>query len=69
MAGANIFKFFINTHPDSVFQKPFSIHSIFNERPYSIGFKSQKMKRIFDSGIQTMKKNGSYQQIVDNYLE
>jgi len=65
----NIFKYFVKTHTESMFQKPFSVHYIFNERPYSIGFKSKEMKDIFDAGIQTMKDSGSYQVIVDNYLQ
>lgn len=64
----NIFKYFVRTHKDTLFNKPFTIHYIFNERPYSIGFKSKKLKDVFDKAIHTMKENGSYQLVLDNYL-
>jgi len=65
----NIFKYFINTHSDSIYSKPFSVHYIFDERPYSIGFKSEQLRNTFDAGIKAMKDSGSYQVIVDNYLQ
>lgn len=65
----NIFKYFLKYKSDGVFTKPFKVHYIFNERPYSIGFKSEKMRDIFDTGIQSMKEDGSYQLILDNYLQ
>lgn len=65
----NIFKYFINTHSDSIYSKPFSVHYIFNERLYSIGFKSEELRNVFDAGIKTMQENGSYQVIVDNYVQ
>ena len=64
----NIFKYFIKTHSSPLFNKPFTLHYIFNERPYSVGFKSKELKDTFDKAIQTMKENGSYQIVLDNYL-
>lgn len=64
----NIFKYFIKNNKDGIFNKPFSVHYIFNERPYSIGFKSESIRDIFDTGVQAMKENGSYQLVLDNYL-
>jgi polar amino acid transport system substrate-binding protein len=64
----NIFKYFVKTHREALFNKPFTLHYIFNERPYSVGFKSEALKDTFDKAIQTMKENGSYQLVLDNYL-
>ncbi|MEW6991321.1 substrate-binding periplasmic protein [Colwelliaceae bacterium 6441] len=64
----NIFKYFIKNNSDGLFTKPFTVHYIFNERSYSAGFKSEKIRDAFDAGIQLMKENGTYQLIHDNYL-
>jgi len=64
----NIFKYFISTHSDSIYSKPFSVHYVFGERSYSIGFKSEMLRDTFDAGIKSMKESGSYQVIIDNYL-
>lgn len=64
----NIFKYFIKTNNKTLFNKPFTLHYIFNERPYSVGFKSEKVKDTFDKAIHSMKENGSYQLVIDNYL-
>lgn len=65
----NIFKYFVKTHKSPLFNKPFTVHYIFNERPYSVGFKTEKLKNMFDNAIDTMKENGSYQLVLDNYLK
>ena len=64
----NIFKHFIKYNNGDVYTKPFTVHYIFKERPYSVGFKSEEIRNKFDTGIQMMKENGSYQLIIDNYL-
>ncbi len=64
----NIFKYFIKHHNEELFNKPYTIHYIFDERPYSAGFRSKEMRDKFEQGIEVIKANGSYQQIIDNYL-
>ena len=64
----NIFKFFVKSHNEAIFNKQYKIHYIFNERPYSVGFKSEKLKNIFDQNINTLKDIGRYQLIFDEYL-
>jgi polar amino acid transport system substrate-binding protein len=64
----NIFKYFVKTHKNVLFNKPFTLHYIFNERPYSVGFKSEEIRDTFDNSIKMMKENGSYQMVLDNYL-
>ncbi len=65
----NIFKYFIKHSESSIYNKPFNVHYIFNERPYSAGFRSKEIRDQFDQGIQQMRENGSYQLIIDNYLQ
>lgn len=64
----NIFKWFLKHQNDVIYNKPFTVHYIFNEREYSIGFKSKEVRDKFDQGIQMMRESGSYQVIIDNYL-
>ena len=64
----NIFKYFIKHQSKNFSIKPVSFHYIFNERRYSAGFKSKEIRDKFDQNIQIMRANGSYQLIVDNYL-
>ncbi|GAA6205412.1 transporter substrate-binding domain-containing protein [Thalassotalea sp. SU-HH00458] len=64
----NIFKYFVKTQKNPLFNKPYTVHYIFNERPYSVGFKSNELKETFDKGIETIKENGTYQLVIDNYL-
>lgn len=64
----NIFKYYMKHRQQSFYTKPFTVHYIFNERPYSLGLKSKKTVKEFDKNIQLMKENGSYQLILDNYL-
>ena len=64
----NIFKYFVKTQKNLLFNKPFTFHYIFNKRPYSVGFKSKELKDVFDKGMETIKENGSYQFVIDNYL-
>ena len=65
----SIFKYFIheNRHK-KMYQKPFTIHYIFNQRNYSAGFDSKQSRDIFDKGIEMIKESGEYQYILDNYL-
>lgn len=64
----NIFEYFIKSHTDSIFTKPYNIHYIFKERYYSAGFKSEEIRNAFDQGMKRIKDNGSYQMIRDSYL-
>lgn len=64
----NIFKYMVKHYGEQYFVKPFSVHYIFNERNYSIGFKSKSVKDKFDSGVKYLQESGSYQVIMDNYL-
>lgn len=64
----NIFKHFIKTTNDKRFQKPFRVHYIFKPRHYSAGFRDEALRDKFDHGIKRMKDDGSYQKIIDNYL-
>lgn len=65
----NIFKHFIKTSNDRRFNKAFNIHYIFNERNYSAGFRNETIAKDFDAAIAELKANGSYQEILDNYLK
>jgi polar amino acid transport system substrate-binding protein len=65
----NIFKYFMKTHSSGRYSQAFNVHYIFNERPYSAAFKLEKNRDLFDEGIKLIKKQGTYQSIMDKYLE
>ncbi|XQW86291.1 substrate-binding periplasmic protein [Thalassotalea piscium] len=64
----NIFKSYLRRYADSDLAKPFKVHYIFDERPYSAGFRSEALRDTFDASIKEMRANGTYQLIVDKYL-
>ncbi|GHE77427.1 substrate-binding periplasmic protein [Thalassotalea profundi] len=64
----NIFKAYLKSHANSDLTKPFKVHYIFSERPYSAGFRGKEMRDIFDENIKKMRENGTYQLILDKYL-
>ncbi|WP_448564165.1 substrate-binding periplasmic protein [Thalassotalea ganghwensis] len=63
----NIFKYYLQSHPDRELAKPFKLHYIFGERPYSVGFRSKEIRDVFDKNIQKMRENGTYQLIMEKY--
>jgi len=64
----NIFKWFIKNAHEALYSKPFSVHYIFDEKNYSVGFKSKDIRDKFNQGIQKMREDGSYQMIIDSYF-
>ncbi|NQZ23069.1 MAG: transporter substrate-binding domain-containing protein [Colwellia sp.] len=65
----NIFKYFLEHGNSARYSQPVKVHYIFNERQYSAAFKSEQIRNLFDQGIKTMREEGSYQIIVDKYLD
>jgi len=65
----NIFKYLLKHNTTGRSSQPFKVHYIFNERQYSAAFKLEKNRDVFDQGIKTMKEQGTYQIIVDKYLD
>ena len=65
----NMFKYFLKSHSSDRFAQPFNVHYIFNERQYSAAFKSEINRDLFDEGIKTIREEGTYQLIVDKYLD
>lgn len=64
---ANIFKYLLKNNPQ--FEEKYVIHAIFGEYYYSAGFKTEALKHQFDSGIDQIKSDGTYQKILDKYLK
>ena len=64
----NIFKYAVRTSDNPAFKKKYKIHHIFDLRHYAAGFKNKTLKEKFDRGIQLIKDNGTYQNILDKYL-
>lgn len=64
----NIFRYIVKNHNEEYVLKPFKVHYIFNKRDYAVGFKSAVLRDKFNVGLQTIKENGSYQMVLDNYL-
>jgi polar amino acid transport system substrate-binding protein len=51
-----------------IFDKKADIHFLFSPRIYKAGFKSKQLCQQFDQGINTIIADGSYQKIIDSYL-
>jgi len=51
-----------------IYNKKFEIHFLFNPKAYSAGFKSKQLCQQFDQGINAIMEDGSYQQIIDSYI-
>lgn len=64
----NIFRHIVNQQHSRMFRKPYEIHPIFAINPYAAGFKSEAHKVAFEQGIEVIKENGTYQSLVDKYL-
>ena len=50
------------------YNKEFVIHFLFKPRVYTAGFKNKQLCQQFDQGIKAIMDDGSYQQIIDSYL-
>ncbi len=64
----NIFKYLLKHETSRRYSQPYKVHYIFNERQYSAAFKSEDIRDLFDQGIKKIKEEGTYQIIVDKYL-
>lgn len=65
----DIFKYFLQVNQDPLYTKAYTVHPIFDTKPYSIGFRSEKLRDEFNLGLQLLVDQGEYQRIVDKYLE
>ena len=65
----NIFKYFLKLNKDKIYQKPIMIKDLFVEQAYSIGFKTKKLRDIFNEGLACIKNNGSYQATYVHYSD
>ena len=52
-----------------IYNKAYEVHFLFNPRAYTAGFKSKELSQQFDLGIKAIMADGSYQQIIDSYLQ
>ncbi|ABC29822.1 ABC-type amino acid transport/signal transduction systems, periplasmic component/domain [Hahella chejuensis KCTC 2396] len=66
-----IFHYYLNqlqsTSP--IYQAPYTVHPLFNSAPRYAIFKSAKLRDLFNQRLQTLKDNGRYEAIADNYLK
>ena len=70
----NIFKHLLanKRHENSsnkTLNKKYKIHFLFKPRVYTAGFKNKELCQQFDQGINEIVADGSYQKIIDSYLE
>jgi len=52
-----------------IYNKAYEIHFLFTPRAYTAGFKNKELSQQFDHGIKAIMADGSYQQIIDSYLQ
>lgn len=64
----NIFKHFLANNKSAPFNQPYDIHYIFQEKAYSAGFRDPQLRNVFDLGIERIKAQGTYQRVLDKYL-
>lgn len=69
----NIFKHLLanKRHEDShrkIYNKKYLMHFLFKPKVYTAGFKSKQLSQQFDQGVKAIIANGSYQKIIDSYL-
>mgnify|MGYP000518917648 CR=1 FL=1 len=62
----NIFRYLVASNDE--YSEAFDIHYIFKEIYYSAGFKKEQNQQAFESGLAEIKANGTYQKILDKYL-
>lgn len=67
IADINIFKFFIKEQTSGIYNRAVSIHKIFPERPYVIGFRSDEIRNKFDLGLFNLQQSGRYKAIIEQY--
>jgi len=70
----NIFKHILanrrHENPNNkTYKKKYEIHFLFTPKVYTAGFKSLDLCQRFDQGINEIVADGSYQKIIDSYLE
>ena len=65
----NIFKYFVKTHVGGRYNRPFTLHYIFDERQYAAGFKREQHRDLFNQGMALIKTQGVYQLVLDRYLQ
>jgi len=68
IADVNIYKYFIKAHQSGIFNKGTTVHRIFAERPYVIGFRDKAMRDQFSLGLMALKHSGRFQEILDKYI-
>lgn len=69
----NIFKHLLaeklsDNESNNIFKQKVVFHYLFKKSRYAAGFKSKVDRDQFNQGITKIKKDGSYQQIIDSYI-
>jgi polar amino acid transport system substrate-binding protein len=65
----NIFKHHLKNEDYSVpTDKPITIHTIFDENPFTVAFTDPKVRDDFNEGLQIIRENGVYQAIFERYV-
>ena len=65
----NIFKYFVKWNVGGRYSQNYTLHYIFDEREYAAGFKTEQHRDMFDQGISLIKEQGTYQLVIDRYLQ
>jgi len=64
----NILKYFLKNNDAEIYNKAYVVHALFPQMVYSAGFKNKLIRDQFNRGLNKIKDNGKYQQILDKYL-
>jgi len=48
---------------------PVVFHELFPKTPYSVAFRDESMKDIFNKGLREIKANGTYDKIISSYID
>ncbi|OKY28014.1 MULTISPECIES: substrate-binding periplasmic protein [Thalassotalea] len=64
-----IFNYYLKHFSNDLLVKPHKVHYLFEKSTFSAAFKSEKLRDDFDKSIDTMRKNGRYQKIINQYIQ
>jgi polar amino acid transport system substrate-binding protein len=63
-----IFKYFNSKVDDQVdVHQPINIYPLFAPTPYSVGFRLERQRDLFNQGLKAIRENGEYQRIEQRY--
>lgn len=65
----NIFKYHLKKETYTVdIKQPITVHRVFPENPFAVAFADPNLRDEFNAGLKTIRENGTYKAIFENYI-